>query len=159
MTEEPSERETEDVDLFVVDPDDYQKTKKLESIHKAKQDVMKKRRNRYDLIPELSSQYRDEGHEIFSTLLAQTVANYGTELLPLIEQGLREGALTEADMESVRGVDVRDFTELDGGVHDADEVRSATEKEALDVYRQLDRIQQKLGLGLELEADQGPAEI
>ena len=85
-------------DLFVVDPDDYQKTKQLEAIHKAKEEVREKRSNRSDIIDKRSQQFRRKGSSIYRHELAVSIAKYGSELLPLIEEAKENGLLTEDDL-------------------------------------------------------------
>jgi len=158
------EESTDEKNVFVVDPDDYQKTKKLEMIHNTKQEVLNVRKNRSELILELGENFQGKGIEIYHRKLAQTVAQYGSELLPLIEEGLANGALEEDDLTSRLSpehveMDVLTFIQMDGRIDYKDDLEHPPEPNSLAIYRQLDRIQRKLGLGLELQEDKGPANI
>jgi len=170
MSEKPTDsvemtEANEDRDLYVVDPDDYQKTKKLEIIHQTKKEILKIRRNRGKLIQEYDDGFRQSGIEIYESNLAQAVALYGSELLPLIEEGLDEGTLEKDDVttriaEDKIEMDVMFFIEFDGRILDDDgDCIRPPETNTMVIYRQLDRIQRKLGLGLDLEEDKGAAEI
>ena len=162
---EPKVKVEENSDsIVVVDPDDYQKTKKLEIIHNTKQEVLNVRKNRSELILELGDNFRRDGIEVYQQKLAQTVAQYGSELLPLIEEGLENGTLEKDDLTSQFSpehveMDVLTFIQMDGRIDYKDDPECPPEPNSLAIYRQLDRIQRKLGLGLELQEDKGPAEI
>lgn len=154
----------EENDILVVDPDDYQKTKKLELIHKTKEEVLNVRRNRSKLIGELAERFRGNGVETYQRELGRTVAQYGSELLPLIEEALENGTLEEEDLESqmapeYKKLDVLEFIQLDGQIHLKGDIDYPPEPNTMAVYRQLDRIQRKLGLGLDLQENKGPANI
>jgi hypothetical protein len=158
------EESSEEKNVFVVDPDDYQKTKKLEIIHNTKQEVLNVRNNRSELIVELGDNFRGDGIEIYQRRLAKTVAQYGSELLPLIEEGLANGTLEEDDLTSELSpehaeMDVLTFIKMDGRIDYKDNLEYPPGPNSLAIYRQLDRIQRKLGLGLELQEDKGPASI
>jgi hypothetical protein len=84
---------------------------------------------------------------------------YGSELLPLIEDALEVGILEEDDLETRYG-SLREFVRYNGTVINEDGKLADREQTIyMAFYRQLDRIQRKLGLGLELEEDKGPASI
>jgi hypothetical protein len=155
-------------DLFVVDPDDYQKTKQLEAIHKAKEEVREMRSNRGDIINERSQQFRKRGTSIYRHELAVSIAKYGSELLPLIEEAKENGLLTEDDLTVEclgieKDVTIPEYIRFEGA---SEEIREKDidgchfyERDSMEVYRQLTRIQRKLGLGLEMDVDKGAAEI
>ena len=158
------EESTDEKNVFVVDPDDYQKTKKLEIIHNTKQEVLNVRKNRTELILELGDQFRDDGFEVYEREFARTVAQYGSELLPLIEEGIENGTLSEEDLTTRVSpehteMDLLRFVRRGGQIKWNGEIEYAPELNSLAIYRQLDRIQRKLGLGLELQEDKGPASI
>jgi len=158
------EESSEEKNVFVVDPDNYQKTKKLEIIHNTKQEVLNVRKNRSELILELEENFRDDGIKVYQRKLARTVAQYGSELLPLIEEGLENGTLEKDDLTSQLSpehveMDVLTFIQMDGRIDYKDDLEYLPERNSLAIYRQLDRIQRKLGLGLELQEDKGPASI
>jgi len=168
MSEDRIKKEEQDseANLFVVDPDDYQKTKKLELIHKSKQEVLKVRNSRMKLI----EQYQDlsgrnqTGLDIYQVKLAKTISQYGSELLPLIEESLENGTIEDNDLKVSLGSNRTDMNVIkyimnDGRIHHGGELTCPPDPNHLAIYRQLDRIQRKLGLGLELEEDKGPAEI
>lgn len=163
------EETDEDRSLLVVDPDDYQKTKRLKTINETKQDVIKIRRDREDWISKLGDQFGSvrtgkKGVDFYAGKLGMAVAQYGSELLPLIEEGLEKGVLGEGDVtaqitEDKKKMDILRYIKYDGRIEIEGEIQYPPEPNALAVYRQLNRIQRKLGLGLELEEDKGPAEI
>ncbi len=154
-----------ETNYLVVDPDDYQKTKKLEAIHKTKKQVLDVRDKRMELIREYHDEFtKSKGLDVYQHRLAQTVAQYGSELLPLIEEGLDKAILEEEDLEvkispSHSECDLLYYIEMDGRIRHDDEIKTAPETNSIAMYRQLDRIQRKLGLGLEIEEQKGPAEI
>lgn len=148
-TEEPEEENN----VFVVDPDDYQKTRKLKAINDAKDHVQKLRRD----MPATAGKKEWGG---IHARVSEAVAMYGNELMPLIEDALEQGILEEEDLETEYG-SLRTFVRFDGHLPDPE---SETFKDCKSIhymafYRQLDRIQRKLGLGLDLQEDKGPAEI
>jgi hypothetical protein len=158
------EEADDEKNVFVVDPEGYQKTKKLEIIHKNKKEVLNVRRNRSDLICDLADNFRGKGLDVYQSQLAQTVSQYGSEILPLIEEGLEKGTLTKDDLTVSLSpehteMDVLMFIRMDGRIEYEGDLGSPPEANSLAIYRQLNRIQRKLGLGLELQEDKGPAEI
>jgi hypothetical protein len=171
MTEDSNTVEgvDDESELLVVDPDDYQKTKKLESINRAKKEVVKVRQDRTDIIKEMKEDFigRNSGKQpidLYCNELARTVAQYGSELLPLIEEALEKGSLSEDDLrvslsENRIEVDVVQFVTFDGRAEYKGELKFLPESNSMAVYRQLQRIQRKIGLGLDLEENKGPAEI
>lgn len=133
----PTLEAPDDAELLVADPDNYQRTKLLETIH----DAREKAQQRYDW----------EKHEY-----AQAVAQYGDELHPVITRGLRNGALTEDDLTVELGgetVVVTQFIAMGGGLvpDDGGRVEFAPKQLSRAVYRTLTDIQYELGLGLDLE--------
>lgn len=167
MSEEHIKKEGEqdsEADLFVVDPDDYQKTKKLETIHKTKQRILEIRHNRGNIIQEYHDGFTDSGLDIYGQHLAQAVSQYGSELYPLIEEALEKGTLEEDDLTTrlapnKTNMELITFIEFDGRIRIDGDLQHPPEPNTMAIYRQLQRIQRKLGLGLELEEDKGPAEI
>ena len=158
-----SQLQNDDQDFVVVDPDNYQKTKKLEMIHDAKQEVLNATKDRFKLVIELGDNFGPEGPELFRRVLARKVSHYGSELLPLIEKGVESGTVNESQLTvQLPGnpeIDILEFVQNNGRITYQGEENWTTEEDSMAVYRQLDRIQQDLGLGLELEPDKGPAEI
>jgi len=147
------EEESDEKNVFVVDPDDYQKTRKLKAINDAKDYVRKRRKE----TPETASSKEWGGIHLRN---AEAVAMYGNELLPLIEDAVDQGILEEEDLET-QFCSVREFIAYDGRVpdHENEELLDAKPQIYMAFYRQLERIQRKLGLGLELREDKGPASI
>jgi len=143
----------EEANIMVADPEDYQKTRKFRAISDAKERVRKKR----DDEPPTAS--TDEWKGIHART-AEAVAIYGTELLPLIEEGLEKGILNESDLDTKHG-HIMEFIECDGRFvdHEDEEVTSPKPYEYMAVFRQLQRIERELGLGPSLEEEQPPAEI
>ena len=100
----------------------------------------------------------------------RAVAMYGSGLLPLIEEGIEKGAISEEDLKVETNamvdrlldkpfMDIREVIELEGRVMANGEYQAIPRRFQKKIYRQLERIERKLGLGLDLEEDQGPANI
>jgi hypothetical protein len=167
MTEEQKTIEDDESGYLVVDPDNYQRTKKLESIYKTKQKILEVRNNRGDIIKDMNDNFGSSsrtGLDMYESKLGKVVAQYGSELLPLIEEGSSKGTLSERDLvasvsEERLDIDVVRFVKYDGRVKYKDELQYLPEANSLAVYRQLERIQRELGLGLNLEEQKGAAEI
>jgi hypothetical protein len=145
--------ELTDGKTVVVDPDDYQKTRKLKAINDAKDHVRKLRRDRPDQV----------GQKEWRTINARTaeaVAMFGNELVPLIEDALEQGLLGEEDLETEYG-SLMTFIHCDGLLpnREEEELQNPKRPAYMSFYRQLERIQRKLGLGLELREDKDPASI
>lgn len=163
------EESKEETNYLVVDPDDYQRTKKLENIHNAKKEILKVRSKRMKLVKRYSEDFSSRhsgktGLDVYQQKLAQTVAHYGSELLPIIEEGLDKNTLDESDLEvelspNHSECDLLLFIEFDGRIKPDDELRVAPEINSMAMYRQLERIERKLGLGLDIEEQKGAAEI
>ena len=152
---EPKLKAEENSDnVVVVDPDDYQKTKQLEGINRAKEAVRKAREEK----PLRANQ--DEWDGIHART-AERVSDYARELWPLIQKAKEEGLIEESDLEAAT-IEISKFMFSNGRVPETpeeDEWRRASESEYMAIYTQLSIIEDKLGLGLELETDKGPAEI
>lgn len=156
MTDSREKAPVDEVDeepaVFVIDPDDYAKTRKLKAIADAKEHVWKLRRNRDDVMTKTKHSNRQDR-------IAQAVAGYGTLLLPLIEGGLEKGAI-ESDMLVINQFDIRGFVEYEGALPtDDDELEIASVPEAMKIYRRLEAIERELGLGLEINEETKPAQI
>ena len=164
---EPKVKVEENSDsIVVVDPDDYQKTQKLKAINEAKKEYRRYKREKTEIRQKLEEMWGNP-IEAYKSERAMRLAEYGTELMPLIEEGLEEGVLTEEDMKCSRllgdsstDIDVRRVVMSGGRVFNKDgEMEPIPTINSDEVYRQLERIERKLGLGLELQEDKGPAEI
>jgi hypothetical protein len=159
MSESPQTEQVEadesndEKNVFVVDPDDYQKTRKLKAINDAKDYVRKLRQDKPNRAK--SKEWRG-----IHGRTAEAVAMYGNELLPLIEDALDQGILEEDDLETEYGP-LREFVTYNGRMvdHEKEELVESKPHIYMAFYRQLERIQRKLGLGLELQEDKGPANI
>jgi len=151
--------ETDEKAVFVVDPEDYQKTRRLKEIHQAKKAVQKTRRNRSQIIEDRHDKFTSDGVETYQRELAQAVAQYGNELMPLIRQARETGTLTEEDLTCSLGpdradMDVIEFITFDGQVSFDGDMIDCPEVNSLAVYRALNDIMADLGLGLDLETKQ-----
>jgi hypothetical protein len=143
--------EDEPDNIVVVDPDEYQKTKQLQSINEAKEAVREMRREK----PLRTSSKK---WDAFHARAAERVSDYGREMWTLIKKAKERDVLKESDLEA-GGVDIQELILTDGRVQEDDGYRKAKEPEYMAVYTQLTVIEDKLGLGLELKEDKGPAEI
>jgi hypothetical protein len=161
---EPKVKAEENSDrIVVVDPDDYQKTQKLKAINEAKSEYKKYKRQKAEILQNLEERWLNPREE-YDSERAMRLAEYGTELMPLIEEGIEKGGLTEEDMkcslgDDFRELDIRRVVTNGGRVFKDGEIEPIPTLNSDEVYRQLERIERKLGLGLELETDKGPAEI
>jgi len=159
----------ESSNILVVDPEDYSKTRKLKSIQEAKDHYKSFIVEENEWNRRLNDQYRNP-REAYDRQRSEALAMIGSELLPLIERGLKKGGLSESDMtlevdEGVHSyfdgheVDIRDIIENEGRILDDGEVKYLPRYYQQKIFRQFERIEQELGFGLELEEDKGPAEI
>jgi len=161
---EPKLKAEENSDsIVVVDPDDYQKTQKLKAINEAKAEYKKYKRQKAEILQNLEETWSNP-REAYDSERAMRLAEYGTELMPLIEEGLEKGGLTEEDVkcslgDGFREVDIREVVTSGGRIFKDGEMEPIPTLNSDEVYRQLERIERKLGFGLELETDKGPAEI
>lgn len=166
MSDSESEKtviDEEASNVFVVDPEDYRKTKKLQAIQDSKEHFRDLRRNRAEYEHELKEKYTNN-REAYEGIKAEAIADYASELVPLIEAGLEKGALSEDDLiansdKKQMSVNVIEVAEERGRMWNGDEVIPLLDTLCGEVYRQLERIERKLGLGLELEENKDPAEI
>lgn len=149
--------------VVVTDSENYGQTQKLKHIYKAKRQVQDMRRNSEELAQEYNEYWhKTHGREVYNRELASAVAEYGSELLPIIEEARHEGHLDATDMKTDRfEIFISDFVSTDGMDidHESEEAKPYKPLRTLAVYRQLNRILRKLGLGLELEENKGPAQI
>lgn len=167
---EPKVKAEENSDrIVVIDPDDYQKTQKLKSIQEAKDHFKEYTINENQIFKELDETWNNP-QEALERRRSKALAMYGSELMPLIEEAVTTGSLKEADLvveadpitESVidRGeLNVREFVEFDGLIVADGQKADVPEMYLKKIYRRFESIERKLGLGLELETDKGPAEI
>lgn len=160
--EESSEENSDNI--VVVDPDDYQRTQKLKAIQEAKDEYKRYKRNKSEILMEMKEVWVN-GEEAYRRERGERIADYATELIPLIEEGIERGPLTEEDTITSLGpeyenIDIIRVAKFSGHVNAGDgELASLSAPNCDDIYRQLERIERKLGLGIELELDKGPAKI
>jgi hypothetical protein len=149
--------------VVVTDSEGYGQAQKLKHIYKAKRQVQDMRSNSEELVKEYDDYWHQtHGRDVYNRELASSVAEYGSELLPIIEGAREQGKLDTTDVTTDRfGIRISDFVSTDG--MDVDHEKRETEPysplQSLAVYRQLNRILRDLGLGLELEENKGPAQI
>jgi len=160
---EKVELEEESDNFVVVDPDNYQKTKKLQSIREAKDHFKEVRRNENEIKVELKGQWRNY-REAYRDMRAKAVSDYASEMVPLIEAGLESNTLSEDNLIASLGpkkhdIDVRWVAKNNGKINVDGEMEPLPGLNCSEVYRQLERIERELGLGLDLEEDKGPAQI
>jgi hypothetical protein len=174
MSEKPSEKveiesSEEKKNVLVVDPDDYRKTQKLKAIQEAKDHYREFTLNPNKKFDELKDTWANP-KEAIEHQEAQALAMYGSELLPLIEEGLEKGALSEDDLKVETNIavsrlldkpemDIREVVELRGRIWANEEKQALPQSFQKRIYRQLERIERKLGMGLDIEEDKGPANI
>lgn len=145
---EPVDETEEGAKMYVADPDDYAKTRKLKAINDTKAYV---RKTRNDMRPGMTQ----PEYDLSISLLGQAVASYGHELLPLLLEAEENGTLEEDDFYATDGLDVRYLIVSDGLIQDGpDSNREPRSFESMAIYRQLQILERKLGLGLTLEMEQ-----
>jgi len=168
MSDSPAEKAVEldvdeDAEVYVSDPEEYLKTRKLKLINRAKERVHETRENRLEY-----TEYEFSGvwYETYHTDLAEAVAGYGNELLPIAKGAVEKGALSQSDLEKpntpfdeARLVSLEVFVILEGRIPEDGEAHPPEPPITMGYYRQLQTIERKLGLGIELEEQIGPAEL
>jgi len=161
--------EEEADNLIVVDPEDYHKTQKLKSIQESKEYYKSFIANESGKYKEMKESWSNP-KEAFDAKRSEALALYASELLPIIEEAIEKGGLSEEDVqvETDRLVenlldksylDIRFIADNRGRILVNGEAQALPESYQLRVYRQLERIERKLGFGLEIQTDKGPAEI
>jgi len=169
---EPKVKAEENSDtVVVVDPDDYQKTQKLKAISEAKKEFKEVKRNKTEYVSRLDDRWKNP-LEAYRSIRAERLADYGSELMPLIDEAREAKALEESELQCDLGpgyddIDVTKFVRNDGHIYskggidhpDDSDFGPASQSICNAIYRHFEGIERKLGLGLELELDKGPAEI
>jgi hypothetical protein len=170
MTEQDTDNpqvevESDTDDIVVVDPEDYKRTQKLKAIERCKEEYRKYLRKRHEEVDSLGEKWSNP-EEAYRSHLGTLVAAYGDELIPLVEEALEKDAIDESCLILETGpglsadIDVRDVCRYEGNVMTQDQGIVVPPRRVISaVYRQLERVEKELGLGVNLEVDQGPAEI
>ena len=144
---EPVDETDESAKLYVSDPDDYAKTRKLKALNDAKSTVREVRQDR----PAKATEKEWEG---LNRRLSQAVASYGHELLPLLEEAEEAGTIGDGDYYTKRGKrDVRTFLFTDGRIENeaGDDWEIPGPARSMSIYRHLQSLERKIGLGPSLE--------
>lgn len=143
--------DAEDAKLYVADPDDYAKTRKLKALADAKAHVRKVRKDR-------PGEATPDEWDSLNMRLAGAVASYGHELMPLLEEAKENGVIDDGDLDlGIRGgTNAGEFIVADGRIEkrDGDGFEPAPPHVAMAVYRLLQKIERKLGLGLSLHEEE-----
>jgi hypothetical protein len=155
------ENAEDDTTVVVTDSENYGETQRLKQIYKLRSKVQDLKMNKNELSKEYDDYWSNRrGWEIFEEDLAGTVALYGSELLPLfnsIEQ------ITEEDYKVTiskgKSVDIRLFVDKDGNRVNDGQVEAYPSLFSMAVYRRLNKLVEKSGLGLETESETEPASI
>lgn len=165
---EPDEQpnvETEDPEVLIVDPDDYQRTKKLETIHKTRQQVIEIRQSKTKMATD-NPFSKTNWQDVYNAELREAVSQYGIELYPILKVALEEGTLSEdsliVDTHHYGEVHIFGFIDRDGIMkrEDSDDIEEFVHPvDSLKIYRRLDTLMQQLGLTLDLEETKPPAQI
>lgn len=146
----------DNAEFLVVDSEDYQQTKNLEAIFKAKKQVRQLTQD-----PEWIERDSSAAKRQYNKKLCYAVCYYGSELLPLIEEAIENEIISE-DMTQLSWGAIQDYVTSNGHIpknKDEDEWIRAKPLQSMAVYRQLRRIERKLGLGIEIEKETEPAQI
>jgi hypothetical protein len=146
----------DNAEFLVVDSDDYQQTKNLEAIFKAKKQVRQLAQD-----PEWIERNSSEAKIQYNKKLCYAVCYYGSELLPLIEEATENEIISE-DITQLSWGEIQAYITSNGHIpknKDKDEWTRAKPFQSMAVYRQLRRIERELGLGIKIEKKTEPAQI
>ena len=154
----------EDAEVYVSDLEEYLKTRKLKLINRAKERVHEIRENRLEYA---EYDFQRKCYEVYHTDLAEAVATYGNELLPIAKGAVKKGTLSQSalgkpgstQIEAASLVALETFVVLEGRIPEDGLAEAPQPPITMEYYRQLQNIERKLGLGLELKEQTGPAEL
>lgn len=168
MSEEPTSVEitgNEDT-VVVVDSDNYRETQKLKAIQECKDHFRETNRNEIRIKNSLSIPKSSKGEEKhFRRCLTGAIVDYISELIPIVEEAKQNGTIIESDIEFTpsqinRTATLKDLARVNGMISvDESTTERLTPNDCRTLYRQCETIERKMGLGLDLEEDKGPAEI
>jgi hypothetical protein len=131
-----------------LDPDEYTQSRRLKTIHDARDNV----RDALDSLPDLASQ---KEHEAANIRLARTVATYGHELLPLMDKADWSHEFDEFNhLESVRHFA---YSMGNPGYLGYDDTVPVTDSMA--VFAKLNEFVAEVGLGADLDEDTDEWEV
>jgi len=151
----------DDTTVVVTDSENYGETQRLKQIYKLRSKVQDLKMNQNELSKEYDDYWSNRrGWEIFEEDLANAVALYGSELLPLfysIDQISEEDY--KVTVSEGNSVDIRFFVDKDGMRKNEGEVGAYPSLFSMSVFRRLNELVEKSGLGLETESETEPASI
>lgn len=153
-TEPVEAPDSEDAELLVVDPEDYNKTQRLKEIHRARENVL-------DVARDLPGRAPTKEHDEANYQIAKAVSMYVLELEPIVQEAIQHDALSEEDIQLTSDYDTKDHPHKDifqfafrfGQSNDGYPHRAVS----MQVLRKANDLMRKLGLELELnpgDADQ-----
>jgi hypothetical protein len=155
------ENAEDDTTVVVTDSENYGETQRLKQIYKLRSRVQDLKMNKSELSKEYDEYWSNKrGWEVFDEDLSSTVALYGSELLPVfdsIEQIAEEDYKVEITED--KSVDIRLFVNKDGKRVKDGKVEAYPSLFSMSVYRRLNELVEKSGLGLETESETEPASI
>jgi hypothetical protein len=125
----------------VLDPGDYNQNQRLKEIHRARQDVR-------DALEEMDHYATSDEHYHQHMRLAEAVAFYGHELLPLMDEA--EWSYQFDETENLPIESVRHFIERMGRFQVADH-RYPPKSVTMTVFAKLNQFARNVGLGADLD--------
>lgn len=155
------ENAEDDTTVVVTDSENYGETQRLKQVYNLRSNVQELVMNKHQLAKEYDDHWGNKmGHEIFTENLANTIALYGSELLPIfdsIEQISEEDY--NVTITKDKSVDIRLFVDKDGMRAKDGEVEAYPTLFSMAVFRRLNELVEKSGLGVETESETEPASI
>jgi len=161
---EPVDETDESVKLYVADPDDYAKTRKLRAINDAKAHYRGFTTERNERHKNLTNQVRFPADEL-ERQEAEALALYASELLPLIDEAIQKGSLSEDDLvverdrvvnnaTEGREMSIREVARTQAYIPTNGEPQPLHKSFQMKVFRELEKIEREIGLGIGLEPEQ-----